>query len=307
MTLRITDPDALTPCEQYDGTWFKRDDLYQPFDDVPVSGGKVRHVQKLLEPQLAELRSRHDGVVLSACGVHSPFGLILTRVAHSYALRTVLFVGATTLGSVMQKHRMLRTATRFGATIDCSARIAYESALISALQKWQRAHAGRGYWVKRFSIDAAEYMHALLHGTAAQTKNIPREVDTLVVPVGAGITAAALMLGLRLHAPWVERVVCVQIAGYDRRAEIDHLLRGLQSTRRYEWHSTKRYAYAYQLRRTVAPGFTLDPLYEAKAHEHMVDVLHMGGRRVLFWCVGNSALVRWSAKRVRHVRKRTRV
>lgn len=307
MTARVLNPDELTPCEQYGGTWYKRDDLFMPFDDVPVSGGKVRHVMKLLGPLASDIHKRHDGIVLSATGVHSPFGLILARVAREYALRTVLFVGATTEQSVLSKHAMLRTATRFGATLDTSARVAYEAALVSALHRWQRAHGGRGYWVKRFAIDAREYAHALLHGTAAQVQNVPREVDTLVVPVGAGITAAAIMLGLRLHAPWVTRVVLVQIAGYDRRDEVDALLRGLQSVRRYDWHVSKRYAYAHQLRRSVAPGFTLDPLYEAKAHEHMTDVLHLGGPRVLFWCVGNSSFVRESRKKVSRAKKSARV
>src|SRR4051812_42566523 len=90
-----TSVDELTPCEQHDGAWYKRDDLFVPFDDVPLSGGKVRQAMALLGPNAAEIKRRHGGFVLTATGVHSPQGLIIARVAHEYGLRTVIFVGAT--------------------------------------------------------------------------------------------------------------------------------------------------------------------------------------------------------------------
>ena len=37
-----SDIDALTPVERVGDYWFKRDDYFMPFDDIPVNGGKVR-------------------------------------------------------------------------------------------------------------------------------------------------------------------------------------------------------------------------------------------------------------------------
>lgn len=303
----IRDPDALTPCELYDGLWYKRDDLFMPFDDVPLSGGKVRQAMCLLGPKAETIRDLYGATVLTATGVHSPQGLIIARVAYEYGLRTVLFVGATTEMKAL-KHRMLRTATRFCCALDCSARVAYETSLQSAIERWRRdqGHGLAGYVVK-FGINLHDAPGAILGSTAEQARNVPTSVDTVVIPVGAGITAAGILLGLKMYAPWVKRVVLVQIAGYDRRSEVNAIAQGL----RYEWHASDRYAYSYELRRSVAKSFALDPIYEAKAHEYMVERLHLTTSNCLFWVVGDSTAVRGrkkkQAKRLSRGKKSTRV
>jgi 1-aminocyclopropane-1-carboxylate deaminase/D-cysteine desulfhydrase-like pyridoxal-dependent ACC family enzyme len=286
-----TSVGALTPCEQHDGTWYKRDDLFIPFDDVPLSGGKVRQAMELLRPRAGQIRSRFGGVVLTATGVHSPQGLIIARVAHEYGLRTVIFVGATTEARAL-RHQMLSTATRFGASLDCSARVAYESALTKSIQRWRAAHDHHGFHVK-FGINLRDAPGAIIGSTVGQARNVPAEVTTVVIPVGAGITAAGILLGLRKHCPQVRRIVLVQIAGYDRKAEIDAVAQGLP----YEYHAISRYPYGHELRRSVTSSFTLDPIYEAKAHQYMCEVLRLSGPSVLYWVIGNSAPVRASAAR----------
>jgi len=282
----ITNPDELTPVEQHDGTYYKRDDLFVPFDDVPLSGGKVRQAIKLLGPSADDIRRRLNGVVLTATGVHSPQGLIIARVAYEYGLRTVLFIGATTQRGALDRHRMLRTALRFNTTLDCSARVAYETSLTAAIASWQRCH-GAAYHVK-FGINLRDHSAAILGSTSQQARNIPREVETVVVPVGAGITAAGILLGVRAHCPHVRRVVLLQVAGYDRTREINAIAGWLP----FEYHALTRYPYAREVRRAVAPGFRLDPIYESKAHEYMVDDLRLTGPRVLYWVVGDSTSVR---------------
>jgi 1-aminocyclopropane-1-carboxylate deaminase/D-cysteine desulfhydrase-like pyridoxal-dependent ACC family enzyme len=285
-----TSVDALTPCEQHDGTWYKRDDLFVPFADVPLSGGKVRQAMALLKPKAMEIR-RRGGVVLTATGVHSPQGLIIARVAHEYGLRTVIFVGATSEARAL-RHPMLKTAMRFNASLDCSARVAYESAFTKQIERWRAVHRG-GFHVK-FGINLRDAPDAILGSTAEQARNVPAEVTTVVVPVGAGITAAGILLGLKKHCPQVQRVVLVQIAGYDRRAEIDAVACGL----RYDYHAISRYPYGHELRRSVANTFVLDPIYEAKAHQYMCEVLRLHGPTVLYWIIGDSSAVRTASARV---------
>lgn len=38
----VHDVNDLTPVEQIGDYWFKRDDCFMPFDDIPINGGKVR-------------------------------------------------------------------------------------------------------------------------------------------------------------------------------------------------------------------------------------------------------------------------
>ena len=41
--------DELTPIEQHDGIWYKRDDYFRPYDDFDVCGGKVRQCISLMK------------------------------------------------------------------------------------------------------------------------------------------------------------------------------------------------------------------------------------------------------------------
>ena len=281
--MRVVDDAELTPFELHDGCWYKRDDLFVPYDDVPLSGGKVRQARLLLRANVERIRDEHGGVVLTATGVHSPQGLIIARVAHELDLRCVIFVGATTRESALARHAMLRRAVECGAELDCSAGVAYENALMCAARRWRDEHEGAGY-VVRFGINLEDDPDAIIGSTAAQVANVPDSVERIVVAVGAGITAAGVIVGARERDV---RVVCVQIAGYDRRELIDRIAGGIA----YDWHELAGVAYAKHVRAVVAPGFELDPIYEAKAWQWMRAHVELD-EHVAFWVVGDSRAVR---------------
>jgi 1-aminocyclopropane-1-carboxylate deaminase/D-cysteine desulfhydrase-like pyridoxal-dependent ACC family enzyme len=283
----IVDPDELTPVEQHGRRWYKRDDLFMPFADVPLSGGKVRQAMRLLGAKRDEIVEQHDGYVLTTTSVHSPQGLIIARVAHELGLRCVIFVGATTTSKALAKHPMLVAALRTGALLDTSARLGYESALVAEVKRWQAAHDGRGYFV-RFGINLEDDPDAIIGSTADQCANLPESVDTIVVPVGAGITAGGIILGAREHRPDA-RVVCVQISGYDRTPTIDNIVGDFGD---YEWHVITGVPYSRLVHVDVAPGFGLDPIYEAKAWQWMDTRPDLDSERVCFWVVGDSRAVR---------------
>jgi 1-aminocyclopropane-1-carboxylate deaminase/D-cysteine desulfhydrase-like pyridoxal-dependent ACC family enzyme len=282
----VRDADALTPMELHGGRWYKRDDLFMPYDDVPLSGGKVRQAIALLVHERERIVSDYGGVVLTATSVHSPQGLIIARVAHSLALDCVIFVGATTVGGALKRHAMLRRATLCGATLDARARVGYEPALMGAAKQWQAEHDGHGYLVK-FGINLEQHPDAIIGTTAAQVANLPHVVKTIVVPVGAGITAAGIILGAARFRPDV-RVVCVQISGYDRRDTIDRIVDGLE----YDWHVIDDVPYSRLVKRAVDRDLTLDPIYEAKAYDWMLERPELRGEHVCFWVVGDSRHVR---------------
>ena len=280
----VRDDAELAPIELHDGRFYKRDDLFQPYEDVRLSGGKVRQARRLLRTQRERIEDEFGGVVLTATGVHSPQGLIIARVAHELGLRCVLFVGATTRESALARHALLRRALEFGAELDVSARVAYESALAKAAERWRDRNDGAGYFV-RFGINLEDDPDAILGTTAAQVANVPEDVERIVVAVGAGVTAAGIALGARESVPNAT-LSLVQVAGYDRRDAIDRMSGGLP----YEWTSLEGIPYARHVRARVAPGFELDPIYEAKAWRWMESRFH--DERVLFWVVGDSRFVR---------------
>ena len=284
---RVVGVDELTPWERHRGCWYKRDDLFAPFDDIPLSGGKVRQAMLLLERQKAAIERDYGGFVLTATGVHSPQGLIIARVAVSLGLRCVLFIGATSVGGALLKHAMLRRAIEVGAEIDASARVAYEPALAAAIERWRDAHDGVGY-VVRFGINLEDDPAAILGSTAEQVRNTPAAVRRIVVPVGAGVTVAGVLMGVATYRPDVQ-VVGVGIAGYDRREAISRMA-GRPGHGRLAWHIVEGIAYSTLVPRAVVDGFDLDPIYEAKAHDWMREHEHDDG--LAFWVVGDSTAVR---------------
>lgn len=281
----LDDVDALTPIERHGALLYKRDDLFVPFDDVPLSGGKVRQAMLLLEHARDEIVERFDSYVLTATGVHSPQGLIIARVAAGLDLDCVIFVGATTVGGALMRHSMLRRAVATGATLDARARVAYEPALMKAAEHWQRDHNGAGYLV-RFGINLEGDSDAIIASTARQVRNVPRSVEVIVVPTGAGITAAGVIIGAAEYAPQAT-VIVVQIAGYNRRELIERVVGELD----YDYEAIKQHPYSKHLERSV-DGITLDPVYEAKAHDWLLEQPELCNEHTLFWLVGDSTAVR---------------
>lgn len=283
----ITDVHELTPVERHGAYWYKRDDLFVPFDDMPVSGGKVRQAMLLLERQRQRIVDDFGGVVLTASGVHSPQGLIVARAAIELGLRCIVFTSAggksSSAGDTAMRHPVMRRVLEVGAQLDLSSRLGYEGPLSAAIARWRDEHDGQGF-VVRFGINLEDDPTAVLDSTAAQVANVPADVERIVVPVGAGITAAGVVLGAAQHAPQA-RVVCVQIAGHDRRATINRIVGALP----YDWHELHGVPYSRAVLRHV-DSITLDPIYEAKAHDWLQARDDLRGS--LFWLVGDSTAVR---------------
>lgn len=61
----IKNKNDLTPIEEYNGIYFKRDDLFMPYDDMPISGGKVRQMISLVENRLVEIKNYYNNTVIS--------------------------------------------------------------------------------------------------------------------------------------------------------------------------------------------------------------------------------------------------
>ena len=48
--------EGLTPVEEYDGIFYKRDDLYAPYGENFVTGGKIRQCRDLIKQILIILK-----------------------------------------------------------------------------------------------------------------------------------------------------------------------------------------------------------------------------------------------------------
>jgi pyridoxal-phosphate dependent enzyme len=272
--IRIVDADILTPVEMHDGIYFKRDDLFRPFADIGVSGGKVRQCLSLVKKNLHAIKTLHGGTIATACGVHSPQGVIVARVAKEFGLKCIIGCGT----KAPLKHPALRICKELGAEVKTLvSSYAYTSVLESRLNKLNKK---RRFFAIRFGYQADTDPDAILESNARQVRNIPKDVGTIVIPVGSGVSAQGVLAGIKRYHPAM-KVILIQPFGYARKIAIPN---GLDVR-----YLKGNYEYAKPLKVEI-DNFQLDGIYEAKAYDYMRRRLKgVGGKKpVCFWVVGNA-------------------
>ncbi len=235
----LDDPDALTPVQEFDDVWMKRDDLFGLFG---VRGGKVRTCYTLSvgAPGLITAGSRSSPQVNIVahiarglgvpCRVHVPTGELLPEL-----------VAARDAGAeVVQQYP------------------GYNTVIVS------RAHhdATASGWTE---IPFGMQCHAAVTMTSRQVANIPTGVRRLVVPVGSGMSLAGIVRGLRDAKRRIP--ILGVIVGADP-------VRRLDAYAPADWRSDVTLTRSE--RRYDAPepdsvfhGVQLDPIYEAKCIRHV--------------------------------------
>ena len=93
----------LTPVEENNGLYLKREDLFFPFTDCNLNGGKVRQCFELIRQNADKIRNEHNGLVGTASSVHSPQGYIVARCAAQFGFRSFM---AITLSASIPKLTM---------------------------------------------------------------------------------------------------------------------------------------------------------------------------------------------------------
>lgn len=257
----------LTPVENHNGLWVKREDLYRS-EEFGVNGAKYRACQHLIG-QAVEAGARR---VVSASSVLSPQAAMAAVVAREHGLESHIVMGGTTPEKAIPVHRSLQIAQAAGATFEAIA-VGYNP----ALQKRSAELASEpGNWRLPYGItteaDASrEAVEAFLRVGAPQTFNLPDEIETLVVPFGSGNTAAGVLTGLHDFAPAsLKKVILVGI-GPDRLGWLEDRLRKvldlplvprgveLQHSPLHPWFAT----YGDRMPETL-DGIVLHPTYEGK-------------------------------------------
>jgi len=291
---RIVGIETETPVEEISGYLFKRDDYFQPFDDIPINGGKVRQAMLLIANNKDIIREKHGGVIGTTTSVHSAQGMIVARVAKEFGFKCIVGVGGTEPAMAI-KHPTIRKAMDMGAEIVKVAGIGYASIIHKKLvEKYPNL-----YPVK-FGINLQDNPAAILESTARQVSNLPPNLDYLVAPVGSGVTLAGIIRGLLKKHDRPKKLIAIQIAGVERRESIEKMLPIITVTvadapkynlvspvhYRYEYHAIQGIPYFKRIKADI-DGIDLDGIYEAKAFNFMKNTLRLKGK-ICFWVVGNT-------------------
>lgn len=198
---------SLTPVQEVDGLHIKRDDLYAPFGPGEVNGGKLRQCVMLVNSVKKDHKS-----LLTYCSIHSPQAPITAAVARANGMPCRIVYGGTTRESVAALP-MPRLAMKYGASIVLAARSGRHSILHARAKELA---AQENSFIVQYGINIIGYGDTLLTAVAAQTENLPDDIENLVMTCGSGITATGVMIGLHRYGKRVKRMHLVATAP-DRR------------------------------------------------------------------------------------------
>lgn len=202
---------ALTPWEERNGRWYKREDLHR--NKYGVNGAKYRAARYLMTQAVLD---GYDTVV-SAQSVLSPQSPIVATLAEEMGMECILVYGASNPTSVV-RHRNVAIAVEAGAMVDTTPRVAYNP----VIQPYAALLAEElGAWQMPYAISPAvdgsqKALQEFLEVGGRQALHIPEQVETLVIAFGSGNTTAGMLYGLSRfaeHRP--KRVVLVGV-GPDR-------------------------------------------------------------------------------------------
>ena len=278
----------LTPVEEHDGIYYKRDDLYCPWGDV--NGGKVRQAIRLFENK----RIYDWPGVVAAVSVHSPTGPVISRVAKEFNTPCIIAVGGTKVEN-LDILPMMRLTRYYGAEVRIVAGHGMKNAINARVNEICEE---TGYHNIDFSHHIYNDTDLMFNTNSTEVLNIPNELDVLVMSLGVGIQFACVLKGLKKHKKKVKRIIGVQV-GPDRRKLIDGYLNQNPLTEpRFDLeYELVQYKSAYSKPEIQKVGnFYLDDIYEAKAHKWMLKNIDKN-QKTLFWCVGR----RLTSDEVEHI------
>jgi hypothetical protein len=258
----------LTPIEKYDGVLYKRDDLFIPFPGEMLNGGKVRQAINLIYQNLDLIRTDYHNKVATACGVDSPQGMIVSRVAKAYNLGCFVGYGALS-PKTLAENKFIQHIRLNNGIADRIANYSYENVISSHLKNLQEENGGKNFFIIKFGIEV-EKNPIVVDCIADQVKNLPDDLDNLVIPTGSGKK--------------IKNVYVVHVSGQDRNKKITEIA-GLVP---YIYVKGTGFPYHRKVVSTVTDGFVLDEIYEAKVYDWMLHNIDLRGEKTLFWVVGNA-------------------
>lgn len=276
----MIDINELTPVEEHNGILYKRDDLFLPFGEYGTSGGKVRQALSLIDETLDNIKENYNSAVITHTQVSSTTGTIFARVCKHYGIKCIICVGGTTPNSI-KKHHMMALAKLWGAEIRNVCGHGMHAPVMSRLHEIVEREK---VFNVVFSDNVDLYPESVLDTTADQVKNIPDELDNLIISVGSGIQMAGILRGVLKYKKNIKNIYGVCI-GPERRKKINSYINPL------EYYPLPKYEMVV-LDTHYAKGETdffennqLDELYEAKAHKWMHSNID-SRENTLFWVVG---------------------
>ena len=274
----------ITPVDYREGIYWKRDDLFKPFGDYEVNGGKVRQALKLFETKIDDIRNKHNNGVITAASVHSPQSANIGKVAQKYGVKCIAAVGGTKPEN-LDKLPQMRLTKHYG----CEIRIVAGHGMTAVIHARMKDIAKEtGY----MPIEMGELLKTnpkeVFEATAEQVQNIPDELDNLIIPTGVAIQTAGILIGLKRYNKKVKRIVCVCV-GPTREKKLAGYFKDVYEDDIKNYHPFEMIAHKAPYSKSMnfkIEGEYIDDIYEGKAYDWLLKNIDYKKEKTMMWLVG---------------------
>lgn len=285
---------ALTPWEEHDGVWFKREDYFAPLGYSGPNGSKLRQLIWYVN----RYREGKNHIVTGA-SIQSPQLSMSAIVGAHYGLpaRQVVYSKPHTL----LKHDNPRIAAGFGAQFE------YASGPYNPIiQRRVETLTGQRSLVVEYGITLPHQKYSAddvcrFHEVGAnQVRNLPREVKTLVAPAGSCNSLTSIILGLSKAPENVTKLFTLGIGPDKRQWMLERLkIMGVDTENLpFEWrhfslHDSGYSKYSDKFNGEEFSGIKFHPTYEAKMWRWLNEQRFFDQQTgVGFWIVGSAPSTR---------------
>lgn len=281
---------TLTPWENRNGLWFKRDDYFAPLGYGGPNGSKMRQLIWYVN----RFRAGKSHIVTGA-SIQSPQLSMSAIVGSHYGLpaRQIVYSKPDTV----LRHENPRIAYGFGAEFEFASG-PYNPIIqrrVADLTQDKSLVVEYGITVpqEKYDPEAVRKFHEV---GAHQLSNIPDDVRRLIMPAGSCNSLTSVMLGLLRDSKNVDELFTIGI-GPDKmpwmRARLEYM--GLNVNhlpfkwRHYSLHDTGFSKYSDHFKGENYDGINFHPTYEAKMWRWLTQNNQLEfDDRTAFWIVGSA-------------------
>lgn len=281
---------TLTPWENHEGIWFKREDYFAPLGYGGPNGSKMRQLIWYMN----KFRGNKTHIVTGA-SIQSPQLSMSAIVGAHYGLRCREIVYSKP--DTVLKHPNPRIAHGFGAVFEFASG-PYNPIIqrkVADLTKDDSLVVEYGITlpIDRYSPDDVRKFHEV---GANQTNNIPDDVERLVVPAGSCNSIASILLGLSRNEHNIKQLFTIGI-GPSKKEWLHNRLRYIGvdpdgfgfDWRHHSLHDTGFSKYSDHFTGESFDGINFHPVYEAKmwCYLRQNEPITPNGKTG-FWIVGSA-------------------
>lgn len=297
----------LTPIELHSGMWFKREDKFCPKGYGHINGSKLRQCLFLVD----KWHQEGGRGVVSGSVSQSPQHAFISELCRHYNMGCVIVHAKK---NVIESP-YLKLAKSNGAKL-IKSKVGYAKTLGSMskkmLNKLPNHHFLETNITLEEEVNSWEDIAAFHRVGAEQARNIPDNIERLIIPCGSCNSVTSIMYGLALYPkPFLKEIVLMGIGnnGSNNIGYVEHRLKHIAEVTDinieglFGWEGGERHTFNYhnlngsgycKYSDTMVESTSniqFHPRYEGKCIRYIKEnLMHYWNDRSLFWIVGSDLM-----------------